>query len=255
MEMSVTDDDRKLDAFRPIRTRRVADKVASILIDAIRGGLYEPGEMLPRERGLAARLEVSRATVREAIGILERAGIVSVRRGNTGGVVVETRFIPPEVIASIEGATRADIAGLLETRRMLELSTSLLTAQRATEDERGELRRLVETLKTLAHEPNEWIAVDLQFHLKLAEFSGNPLLANYTKDTLQRLTAFRDQYPVGRESPNLLVGVRDQEETLKAIESGDRQRITRAIDDHLAAVEEHFLGERLSFIAPSMEHT
>jgi hypothetical protein len=52
----------KLAHFRPVRLRKAADVVVDILVDAIRNGLYIPGDKLPRERDLAAHLEVSRTT-------------------------------------------------------------------------------------------------------------------------------------------------------------------------------------------------
>src|SRR3990172_12269812 len=99
---TIDESDRKISVFRPLRMRKAAEEVVAVIVDAIRGGIYEPGEKLPRERDLAAALEVSRAVVREAVGILERAWIVTVRRGVNGGIVVETRWIPKEVIAAIE---------------------------------------------------------------------------------------------------------------------------------------------------------
>jgi len=245
--MRETGDDRKIDAFSPIRLRKAADEVVAVLVDAIRGGLYEPGEQLPRARDLAAKLEVSGVTVREAVGIMQRAGIVSVRRGNAGGIVVETRFIPPSVIAVIEGQTHTSIRTLLEARRALELSTSLLSAERGSADDFRELRRLVDLFDEVGHQAEEATAVDAQFHLQLARMSGNTLLEEYTRATLNRLTAFRAQFPIGRTSPDLELGRRLQRETLEAVESRDPQRIVAVLDKHLGSLEEHFLGERLRF--------
>ena len=58
-------DDRGLSAFSPIRIRRASDEVLAVLVDAIRGGLYEPGDALPPERDLAERLHISRKVLNE----------------------------------------------------------------------------------------------------------------------------------------------------------------------------------------------
>ena len=55
------------------------------LLETIRLGVLEPGESLPPERELAARLGVSRDTVREAIKSLADAGYLVSRRGRYGG--------------------------------------------------------------------------------------------------------------------------------------------------------------------------
>jgi GntR family transcriptional regulator, transcriptional repressor for pyruvate dehydrogenase complex len=239
-------DDRKLSAFSPIRTRKVTDEIAAVLIDAIRGGLYEPGDMLPRERDLAAVLQVSRAPLREAIGILERAGVVSVRRGNNGGIVVEKRFVPSDILAAIQGETRDTVRSLLEVRRSLELTNGILAARQATDEDFAELRRLVDMLDDLGERPDEFLAVDTRFHVKIGQLTGNPLFEEFIATTLTRLTALRAQYPVGRVLVDV-DGLRRQRDMLEAIESGDSARIAEAIDAHLGRLEEHFLGERLPF--------
>src|SRR6478752_10428425 len=58
------------------------------LATAIRLGVYPFGSSLPSERELAERLEVSRATLREAMAALRTAGLVETRRGRGGGTVV-----------------------------------------------------------------------------------------------------------------------------------------------------------------------
>jgi GntR family transcriptional repressor for pyruvate dehydrogenase complex len=239
-------DDRGLSAFRPTRTRKAAEEVVAVIVDAIRGGLYEPGDRLPRERDLAAKLEVSRAVVHEAVSVLRNAGIVSARRGNAGGIVVETRWIPPGVMADIEGESHASLRALLEVRRILEHAAALLAGQRATGEDFRELRRLVEMLDDLFDEPEEFIAVDARFHAKLGEVSGNPVLAEQARTVIHRFMAIRAQYPVGHIV--LERATRNQRDTLEAIESRDGARITRAIDEHLGSVEEYFLGERLRFV-------
>src|SRR4051794_5442665 len=64
--------------FRPLqRYEQIAERLAA----DIRSGLLAPGERLPSERDLARSLEVSRASVREAIGALQVQGVVETRPG------------------------------------------------------------------------------------------------------------------------------------------------------------------------------
>src|SRR3954452_22017035 len=64
--------------FRPLqRYEQVAERLAA----DIRSGLYAPGERLPAERELARSLEVSRASVREALAALQVQGVVETRPG------------------------------------------------------------------------------------------------------------------------------------------------------------------------------
>ncbi len=58
-------------------------RIASELLGAIRDGTVPPGERLPGERQLAAQFGASRETVRQALDILRRNGLVSTDRRGT----------------------------------------------------------------------------------------------------------------------------------------------------------------------------
>jgi GntR family transcriptional regulator, transcriptional repressor for pyruvate dehydrogenase complex len=236
-----------VEAFRPLRVKKAAEEVIAVIVDAIRGGLYEPGERLPRERDLAASLKVSRAVVREAVGVLERAGIVTVRRGTTGGIFVATRWIPQEVLEAIEGESYASMRELLETRRILETHAAVLAGAGRTDDDIEALRRLVDMLPDLMEDPVEFVAVDMRFHVRLAEASANEVLAGYVRDFMARFSTRRAQYPVGHIG--LERALDNQRDTFDAIVSANPSRIAQSIDRHLADPEIHFLGHHLTVVS------
>jgi GntR family transcriptional regulator len=63
------------------RRRLLVDVVRDNLRDAILAGEYGPGDLLPPEADLAARYEVSRLTLREAVRGLAEEGFVSRKQG------------------------------------------------------------------------------------------------------------------------------------------------------------------------------
>src|SRR5690606_36528984 len=73
-------------AGRTQRPPRVYQQVARALLREIGEGRYGVGDRLPTEAELCARFEVSRFTVRAALGRLEQQGIV-LRRPRIGTVV------------------------------------------------------------------------------------------------------------------------------------------------------------------------
>lgn len=239
------DEQRKLTAFSPIVLRKAADEVVAVLVDAIHGGVFHPGDRLPRERDLAARLEVSRATVREAIAKLVNAGLVSVKRGNNGGIVVLKRLGDPLLLGE---ATRGptEMRALLEARRPLEMAAALLACEHATDADITELHQLVDDLARLVaagEDADEAWAVDVQFHVRLAEASHNAIVASLVADLFRRYRMLRTQYPVGRIA--LAPAVENQRATLDAIRSRDLVRTSAVMEDHLGSLEEHFFGVRL----------
>ena len=68
--------------------RRIAEQVADLLRARILSGELADGGLLPKEDVLQAEYQVSKPSLREAMRILEAEGLVTVRRGNTGGAVV-----------------------------------------------------------------------------------------------------------------------------------------------------------------------
>jgi GntR family transcriptional regulator, transcriptional repressor for pyruvate dehydrogenase complex len=106
--------------LRPVRTHAFEACVEQ-LGTAIRLGVYPEGSLLPPERDLAERLDVSRATVREAIAALRQAGMLRTTRGRGGGSVVSYRPEAPSSGASPGLAgRREELLDCLVFRRVVE---------------------------------------------------------------------------------------------------------------------------------------
>ncbi len=241
----IADPADRLGSFRPVRIRKAADVVVDILVDAIRNGLYGPGEKLPRERDLAAQLEVSRTTIREATSILQRAGVLSVRRGNGGGAVVLSPAIPPTLLSSIHHLDRADeMRSLLEVRRPLELLASVLAVRRGTEAAFADIRDLVVQLETLMRAPvDDFMYYDLQIHTRIVQASQNRSLVRHLDEIYKQQATLRAEYPVKSFDPEYAVELHWA--AVDALFARDEVRMVEIVDDHLGSVEKHIFGERL----------
>ena len=126
---------------------------------------------------------------------------------------------------------------------MLETQAAQLAGRRRTEEDIKALRALVDKLPGLVDDEDEFLAVDIQFHLRLAEASHNEMLAQLLRDTMSQFVSDRGDYPVGHI--DIERALRNQQDTLEAIIDGSPARIAKSIDEHLASAEEYFLGERL----------
>jgi DNA-binding FadR family transcriptional regulator len=154
--------------FRPLqRYEQIAERLAA----DIRSGLLAPGERLPAERELARSLEVSRASVREALAALQLQGVVETRKG-AGTFVLAA---PP----AGEVPHDASPSAVLEARAQLEPAIAKLAAQRAQPDPAAE--NLLDAMEAVTDvtEPGArvtWSASDRLFHRQLAAMTGNPVL-------------------------------------------------------------------------------
>jgi DNA-binding FadR family transcriptional regulator len=142
------------------------EQVAERLAADIRSGLLAPGERLPSERDLARTLEVSRASVREAIASLQVQGVVETRKG--AGTFVATR------LPAAESPHDASPSAVLEARAQLEPAVARLAAARGQRD--GAAENLLEAMEAEPVDIATWNASDRLFHRQLAAMTGNPVL-------------------------------------------------------------------------------
>jgi DNA-binding FadR family transcriptional regulator len=150
----------------PIPLRQRYEQVADRIAADIRAGRLAPGERLPSERELARRLEVGRASVREAIASLQVAGMIETRPGSGSFVAAAA----PELTREAHDSSPSD---LLEARALLEPAVARLAASRAGADIE------VEDLLAAMEGPLErerWSNADRLFHRRIAALTGNPVL-------------------------------------------------------------------------------
>jgi GntR family transcriptional regulator, transcriptional repressor for pyruvate dehydrogenase complex len=140
----------------------------------------QPGDHLPPERTLAASLGVGRSSVREAIRVLEVLGLIRTQTGSgpqAGAIVVATPSGGMSNLMRLQVAANGfPISDIVQTRLILESSTvrALATAAASGSDaDLSDAAQLLETMADPALTEAEFLALDAQFHLALAEASGN----------------------------------------------------------------------------------
>src|SRR3954470_10279275 len=156
----------------PITHAPVYELVVDQLRRAIHMGTYAPGDKLPPERELAQRLEVSRASVREAVRVLEGEGYVEPRRGATGGVIVLDRALLEEKIGPYIRALLPQMEEIFEFRKAVECAAARLAAKRRTDEHLANLEAALKVIED-GLETRRFRAADSQFHLGIAEAAAN----------------------------------------------------------------------------------
>ena len=151
-------------------SRGVTDRLQALILQ---GGLAA-GDRLPSQRDLAARLGVSRPSLREAIAALETMGLVVVRVGSGVYVAPPGRRAPPWRFAD-----RCSPRDVYEARLGLEAYAARLAATRM--DDRG-AARLDEPVQAMAEalargDLQAMAAADARFHDLVVELAANPVLA------------------------------------------------------------------------------
>ena len=161
--------------LRPVRGHHAFEACVEQLARAIRLGVYPVGSTLPPERELAARLTVSRATLREAMAALRQAGLVETTRGRGGGTVVTRQARSPYArrVARITPAQRVDWLDALEFRRVVEPGAAYLAASATLRDDQVAQLQEAETTVSSAGRPADHRQADSRFHLTVAALTGS----------------------------------------------------------------------------------
>ena len=212
--------------FRPLGN--AGEDTVGRLLQTIRLGVLAPGGRLPPERELAARLGVSRDTVREAIKSLSDAGYLVSRRGRYGGTFLAERL--PAVTGGADGVSRAEIDDALRLREILEVGAARMAAEMAlTAAEREVLSTRLADVR--AADPDDYRRLDSRLHLAIAEAAGSPSLVLLIAENRMRLNALLDRIPLlGR---NIAHSDDQHDAIVQAILAGDPDRAGAAMLAHV----------------------
>jgi DNA-binding FadR family transcriptional regulator len=144
----------------PQRYERIADRIAA----EIRAGRLAPGERLPGERELARRLEVGRASVREAIGALQVRGVLETRPGAGSYVAADALAL----LGDLQPTHDAGPFDVLEARLLLEPGVAALAARRGRRDDEAETLLDAMDEAEAQEDRTAWNDGDRRFHRRLA---------------------------------------------------------------------------------------
>jgi len=163
-------------SFQPIRPKKISEEIVEQIKAMIAKGQLKPGDRLPSERDLATMLGVSRPSVREAIMVLEAMGFLDSRQG--GGTFVraltETSITNP-LAKLVEQRDPQVLRSLAEVRMGLESWSAFLAAERASEEDLEEIRRLYQVMEQQANKGGWSPEVDADFHYAITAASHNSL--------------------------------------------------------------------------------
>lgn len=214
--------------LRPVRLGNAFEDTVGRLLETIRLGLLEPGESLPPERELAARLGVSRDTVREAIRSLSDAGYLVSRRGRYGGTFLAEDLPAP----SPDGIrfSRNDIDDALRLREILEVGAARMSAGRTlTAAERETLWTRLADVRAASLE--DYRRLDSRLHLAIAEAAGSPSLVPLVAENRMRLNELLDQIPL--LARNIAHSNEQHEAIVMAILAGDAEGAAAVMTAHI----------------------
>ncbi|HZX01354.1 FadR/GntR family transcriptional regulator [Kribbella sp.] len=163
----------------------VTDTAIEAIKQMIVSGELRPGDRLPRENDLAARLGLSRNSLREAVKALALIRVLEVRQGDGTYVTSLDPALLMETMAFVLDLQQdASVLEFFEVRRILEPAAAARAALRMPDAEVAAMRAL---LDDLGEDPSadDQLACDVEFHRLIAIGSGNRTLASILESLRQ----------------------------------------------------------------------
>lgn len=218
--------------LEPIRRERLHESIVAQIQRGIERGELKPGDQLPPERALAEQLQVSRASVREALRSLEPLGVTESRPG--GGTFIR-QVSPDDLLRPLAALTKAhDLREILEVREILEPSLAALAAERATADDIVELHRILRQQEAKLAAGESYVEEDTQFHYTVARAAKNALVLRMLHVIWDALRGSRDEW---LQSPTRARASLDGHRALlRAVEARDHVAARAASTEHLTHV-------------------
>lgn len=226
--------------FDRVRRTKVYEEVAAQIQDQIAQRVLRPGDRLPSERELVDAFGVSRASVRDAIRVLELAGLVVPRQGE--GTVVRELTLDSVVspLASVLLTRKDLLADLLDARKVIEPAVAYRAALHASEDDVHAMEEILERQAAKVARGHPSIDEDTAFHYRLATAARNQVILKVLDVLMDLLREGRARSLQVRGRPRR--SLEGHRKILAAVKRRDPDGASAAMQDHLQEIGQILQG-------------
>jgi GntR family transcriptional repressor for pyruvate dehydrogenase complex len=219
------------DPLRPVVRPRLYEQVVTQLREYADAAGLRTGDRLPSERDLADRLRVSRASLKQAIVVLEVQGLVEIRHG--GGTYLRTDSLHPEPVAQLVERRRR-LPDVLDAREAMETKLAELAAVRRTDADLEEIDAALTVMRAEIDQGAFGEDGDRRFHAAVTAAAHSELLADFMHKIADQIAETRREslHQPDRPAQSLAQHTRIAD----AIRAQDPQAATEAMRRHLDTV-------------------
>lgn len=213
--------------------------VAERLVQDISSRRLVPGDVLPTERQLAESLEVGRSSIREALRMLESRGLIEAV-GHGAFTVADYGNPLNASLALLVEMRDGDLRELFEVRKMIEVETAALAAERRSDDDLARMRGAIEAMDAGLASADRYITGDLEFHQAVVAATGNRIardVMHAIRGVMRRGLMSLYQIPGSPER-----SMQQHRQIFEAVLAQDPDEARRLTREHLSRVEGDFVS-------------
>jgi GntR family transcriptional repressor for pyruvate dehydrogenase complex len=238
--MEALENDVEQQEFERIGRKRLFRQVVQQIEARIIEGSLKPGDMLPPERVMTEQFGVSRTVIREAIKALEHGGLVKVEHGRGVMVVRPSADSVTDSMIKYVKIQQSPIWALHELRSILEVEMARLAAERRNMEDIEKLNAIVRRMSAKVNSPAEYVELDIEFHLAIADAAHNQLFSMVLRPFMSLMQEARRVGATVPYAPTQTI--KHHKGIAEAIKNRDGSEARRMMQEHLDLVE-HFIAE------------
>jgi DNA-binding FadR family transcriptional regulator len=226
--------------MEPVQKKKLYVEVLDRIMSAISTSEFPPGSQLPSEKELMGMIGVGRPAIREAMQALQQMGLIRISHGERARVINPTAEV---IVAQISSAmimmlstNPRGLEELKEIRLLLETGLARMATRRASARDLDRLAEALKELKDARGDNPRFVAADMNFHVIIAEMSGNSMIAAVSKGMLDWLSRFKRDLVSVKGAERLTI--EEHERIYKMIAAGDAEAAAKAMEDHIGRASE-----------------
>jgi GntR family transcriptional regulator, transcriptional repressor for pyruvate dehydrogenase complex len=222
----------------PVRTSRTFEAAIENLLEGIERSRLRLDDRLPTEEQLAGQLGISKPTLRQALRVLERSGLLRVRAGKGGGIFMASEVIPVDAISQNVAVEAEEAVDVLHGRRVLEGAVTVMATRAATEEDYAGIERTNDLLRRNIGDRPRVMGANAMFHRAVIRASHNKTLQSAMRNLEADLAPIRDSYQGGRENDEETLAIHERQ--VEAMRRGDLKELAAVLDEHFRMLEVEF---------------
>ena len=223
--------------FKQIESKRVYNQIIEQIKDGILNGTFQKGMKLPSERTMSEQLNVSRASVREAIRSLEIMGLVQCKQGEGNYISSDVENGLVEQLKLMFMLNNGKFREINELRIALELEAVKLASHSISPESLKVLEELCHKME-ITDDVEIQAECDKQFHYEIARSSNNFLIINILNaaSTIieENIKDFRKTILIHEESSETINNIHRR--IYMSLKNGDEKESVRSMNEHMEKV-------------------
>ena len=157
-------------------SQQIADHLEEVILSS---PTSKVAEKLPGELKLAKQYNVSRPVIREALKLLQERGLITLKNGSGAYITRPENDTVMNAVNRIMQVDRIKSNDLTQMREILELSSVDQAVKRITDEQLREMDEILSKFEDKSLPLKERVKLDEQFHIAIAQATGNELLSMF----------------------------------------------------------------------------